>query len=141
MPLPFLSKKTSCKFWHPPVRQNYKSDTGCIHGRKCFFRPVEAGVKGSVALRKESTPFGCVSQEDSCPSKSILREQGQLGSKHTVKFSKGTWHQREIWERKSPSRTIFQKCEPHERGLCARRLAERTQDETLQQDRCARRVE
>ena len=21
----------SCRFWHPPVCQNYKSETGCIH--------------------------------------------------------------------------------------------------------------
>ena len=34
--------------------------------------------------------FGCVSQ-DSCPRKSTLREKGKLGSKHAVKFSKGTW--------------------------------------------------
>ena len=25
-----VKKKTSCKFWHPPVSQNYKSETGCI---------------------------------------------------------------------------------------------------------------
>ena len=32
--------------------------------------------------------MGCVSQ-DSCPRKSILREEGKLGSKRAVKFSKG----------------------------------------------------
>ena len=84
-------KKTSSRFWHPPVCQNYKSETGCICGRKFFFRHVEAeekpskkskkdGAKGSVALLKESTQVGCVSQ-DSCPRRSILREEGKLGSK------------------------------------------------------------
>ena len=45
--------------------QNYKSETRCTYGRKCFFRHVEAeekpnrrskkdGAKGSVALLKES---------------------------------------------------------------------------------------
>ena len=69
----------------------------------CHFRHVEAerkpnkkskkgAAKGSVAILKESTQLGCVSQ-DSCPRKSFLRELGKLGSKHTVKFSKGTWHQ------------------------------------------------
>ena len=75
-------KKTSCKIWHPPVCQNYKYEIGCKYGRKCFFRHVEAeekpskkskkgGAKGSVALLKESTQLGCVSQ-DSYPRKSIL---------------------------------------------------------------------
>ena len=30
-------KKKSCKFWHPPVCQNYKSEKGCVHGDKCHF--------------------------------------------------------------------------------------------------------
>ena len=99
-------KNTSCRFWHPPVCQNYKSETGCKYGRTCFFRHVEAeekpsrkskksGAKGSVALLKESTQLGCVSQ-DSYPRKSIPREKGKMGSKHAVKFSKGTWHQQKI---------------------------------------------
>ena len=25
----------SCKFWHPPVCLNYKSEKGCVHGDKC----------------------------------------------------------------------------------------------------------
>ena len=68
-----------------------------MHSEKCRFRHVEAeekpskkskksGAKGSVALLKESTQLGCVSQE-SYPRKSILHEQGKLGSNHTVKFS------------------------------------------------------
>ena len=71
-------------------------------GRKWFFRHVEAderpskkskkgGAKGSVALEKESTQFGCVSQ-DSYPRKSFLRGKGKLGSRDAVIFSKGTWH-------------------------------------------------
>ena len=96
-------KSPSYSFWNPPVCQNYKSETECKFGRTCFFRHVEAeekpskkskkgGVIGSVALLKESRQLGCVSQ-DSYPRKSSLREEGKLGSKHAVKFSKGTWHQ------------------------------------------------
>ena len=51
----------SCKFWHPPVCLNHKSEKGCVHGDKCHFRHVEAegkpnkkskkgGAKGSVAI-------------------------------------------------------------------------------------------
>ena len=49
------------------------------------------GAKGFVALPK--SPYNwvvCVS-EDSYPRKSILREEGKYGTKHAVKFSKGTW--------------------------------------------------
>ena len=94
----------------------------------CRFRHVEAGgqprnkskksgVKGSVALLKESINLRCVSQY-SYPRKSFPREQRRLGSKHTVKFSKGTWHRVKFWERKSPWQGIMQKCEPHERNPC-----------------------
>ena len=53
--------------------------------------------------------MGCVSQY-SYLRKSIPHEPGMLGSKHAVKFSKGTWHQIKIRERKGPSRGIVQKC-------------------------------
>ena len=92
MPIQDFFKKPSCKFWHLPVRQNYRSEKGCIYGDKCHFRHVEAtkspaksqrkgGAKGSVALLKESTQVGCVSQ-GSYPRKSIPREPGRLRSKH-----------------------------------------------------------
>ena len=65
--------------------------SGCIQGRKCFFRHVEAdekpskkskkgGAKGSVAFMKESTQLGCVSQ-DPHPRKSILPEPRKIGIK------------------------------------------------------------
>ena len=49
---------------------------------------VEGGAKGSVAILKESFQSGCVSQ-DSYPRKSILREHGKMGPKHTVKILQG----------------------------------------------------
>ena len=82
-------------------------------------------------MLKESTQLGCASQ-DSCPRKSILREQGKLGSKHTVKFSKSTWHQIKIRERKGPS--------PHERSPCAPKFGEKSHEETFHQERCARKA-
>ena len=45
--------------------------------------------KDQLLFLKESTQVGCVSR-DSYSRKSILREPGRLGSKHAVKFSKGT---------------------------------------------------
>ena len=81
--------------------------------RQCRFRHTEAdgqpsekstksGGKESVALQKESLQQGCVSH-DYPPKKSILWKVGKLGSNHTVKFSKGTWHHIKILERKGPS--------------------------------------
>ena len=101
---------SSCNYWHPPVCLNYKSETGCAYGKKCRFRHVEidgqpskkskkSGGKGSVALLKESIQLGCVSH-DSHPRKSVLWKDGQLGPKHTVKFSMGPWHHLKDRERK-----------------------------------------
>ena len=68
------------------------------------------------------------------------KERRKMGSKHAVKFSKGTWHHIDFRERKSPSRGVTEKCEPHERNPCASMFEERAQEETLHQERCARRV-
>ena len=96
-------------------------------------------MKGSFATLKESTQLGCASQ-DSYLRKSILRKPGKLGSKHTVKFSKGTWHQIKILERKVPSRGVVPKCEPHERSPCAPKFEDGSHEETLIQERCARKA-
>ena len=53
---------------------------------------------------------------------------------------KGTWHQIKIRERKGPSRGIIQKCAPHERSPYAPKFDERSHEETLHQEGCARRV-
>ena len=83
--------------------------------------------------------MGFVSQ-DSYPRKSILRESGMLGSNRPSKFPRGTWHQIKIRERKGPSRGIIQKCAPHERSPCAPKVGERSHEETLHQERCARKA-
>ena len=139
----------SCRNWHPPVCQNYKSETGCKFGRICFFWHVEADEKpskkskkgsaeGSVALLNESAQLDCA-------SKILFREslfcvkKGKLGSKHAVRLSKCTWHQIKTRERQGPSRGIIQKCEPHERRLCATKFGKRSHEDTFHQERCARR--
>ena len=141
----------SCNYWHPPVCQNYKFETGCTYGNKCYFRHVEAdetpnkkskkgGAKRSVALLKESIQLGCVAQ-DSHPRQSTQRKEGKLRSNHAARFSKRhVAPQIKIRERKGPSRGIIQKREPHERSPCAPKFEERSQEETLHQERCARRA-
>ena len=129
-------KNPSCNCWHRPVCRNYKSEAGCVLGKICYFRHVEAeenpnkeskngGANGTVALFKESIQFRCVSQ-DPRPGKSILWEEGTLRSNHAVKLSKGTWHQKKIWERKGPSRGHIHDCEPHERSPCTPKFEKRS---------------
>ena len=85
--------------------------------------------------------MGCVFQDMESPeSKSIHGKSTKfLGSKCSVRFSKGTLHHRNKRERKGPSQVVIHKCEPHERGPYAPKFGDRTQEETLQQETCARR--
>ena len=132
--------------------QNYKCTTRCKYDEKCQFRHIDAeemsskkskegSAKGSVALLKEEVQLGCVSQ-DSNPKKSILRKVGTTG----IERVSGT--QRKILRRHlapnqnsgKPSRGIIQKCEPHERSLCAPRFEERSHEETSKQESWSRRA-
>ena len=72
--------------------RNYKSETGCIKGNKCQFRHVEAEEKPSKELKKGGAKRLIGVSQDTHPRRSIPRRQGKLGSNHTVKFSKSTWH-------------------------------------------------
>ena len=120
--------------------QNFTKKTGCKFGDQCLLRHAEAdsqpmkkvkksGGTGSVALLKNSKHLGCVFQDTEPPkSKSILRKSTKsLGSDRAVRISKGT------------ERGVILKCELHERSLCDPKIEDRTQEETLQQERCARR--
>ena len=78
--------------------------------------------------------MGCVSQ-DSHPRKSIPREEGKLGSNHTVKLPKGTWHQGKKIGKERVHREELS--EPLERSPCAPKFGEISHEETLHQERCA----
>ena len=63
-----------CDSWHPPVCQNYKTQSGCRFGGKCSFLHREAerqpnrrtkngGGKASVALVKNVKQLRCVFQD------------------------------------------------------------------------------
>ena len=86
----------------------------------------KGGAEGSVALLKETIHLGCASH-DAPQRKSVLRESGKLGSNHTVKFSKATTRPVKTWEKKT-------------RNPWAPQFEERTQDETLKQEQCARKA-
>ena len=122
--------------------QNYKSETGRVFGNNCHFQHVEAegkpnkrskkgGARGSAAILKESIQIGCVSQ-DFYPRKFILREPGKLGTKHTtkLKFGKERVHREEL----SNSVRLMSVV------LCAPKFGKRSHEETLHQERCARKA-
>ena len=145
-----VTKEIPRRFWcqREPFLEE-EAESGCNFGDQCLFRHTQAdgqpstkskesGGKGSVALLKESIQLGCVSQ-DCPPRKSTLREVGKMGSNHTVRFSKGSWNQVKHRESKGPSQGVMPKCEPQDRNPCAPKFEDRTRQETLQQERCARR--
>ena len=113
-------KNPSCGFWHPPVWLNYKSEKVVFlatHAISDMLRQKESPTRSrSKVVQKdqlfffesESFQLGYVSQ-DFYPRNFIPREEGMLGSKHTVKFSKRTWHQIKIRERRGLSLGIIQK--------------------------------
>ena len=116
-------------------------------GDKCQFRhdeahgqPSKTSKKRSVALLEDSyTICLCVSRFSS--EKIHSTEKGEYWDQiapssfprarsTTSKFGKVRVHREEL----------SQKCETHERNPCAFGFEERTQDETLHQERCARRM-
>ena len=91
-------------------------------------------------MLKELAKMNCVFQ-DPHPKKSVLMKEGQLGTSHKIQFSRCTWHNMKNTGKKgSIVRFFVQQCEPHERSPCAPKFAERSQEDTLQQERCARKV-
>ena len=81
-----------------------------------------------------------VCSQDSHPRKSILRKKRKIGITSRRQILQRHVAPEKNRERKGPSRGIIQKCEPHERSPCAPRFEERSQEETLHQERRARRA-
>ena len=87
----------SCHYWHPPVCQKVQVWIGMqiwyVQTHWGWWSAQWSGGRRSVALLKESIQLGGVSQ-DSYPRKYFPREPGEFRTKHAVKFSKSTWHQK-----------------------------------------------
>ena len=92
--------------------------------------------------RKVVERISCLTKGVFSPFEGVYSpEIGKLGSNRTVTFSKGSWHHKKTIGKETVHRKeLCKKCEPQERNPCAPRLEERTQDETLDQERCAPRV-
>ena len=94
-----------------------------------------------LKMLKKLAQRSCVSQ-DPHSKKSVLRKDGQKGTNYKIQFSRCTWHNIKIQERKGPSLGIIQKCAPHERSPCVavQNFRKGHKEDTLQQERCARKV-
>ena len=84
--------------------------------------------------------MGCVYQ-DSYPRKYILREKENWIKTRRQILQEHLAPKKKLGkERVGPSRGFIQKCEPHERGPCAPKFGERSHEETLHQEECARKA-
>ena len=99
------------------------------------------GGKGSVALLKNSKKSRCVFQDIEQPkSNSFLRKGTKFfGPQRSVQFSKGALRHMKILKRKSPSQGVIQHTGSHDRAPCAPKFEDGSQEESLKQERCARR--
>ena len=102
-------------------------------GQRRVVKRISCDIEG-----KETIQMGCVSQ-DSYSRKFILRELGKLGIETRRQILQRHVPPIKNWGRKGPSRGIIQKCAPHERSPCAPKFGERSNEETLHQEGCARK--
>ena len=95
--------------------------------------------EGTVAILKRSL-FIWVVYLKILIRENLFNVNLECWDRSTVKFCKGTWHVIQIRERKGPPRGIIQNCAPHERSPCAPKFGERSREETLHWERCARKA-
>ena len=136
-----------------PYVRNSKSDRGCKSGEKCVFmhkefysqphKKQEAMVeKVPLLLLKNSKQSGCVFQDVEPPEIQVNSTAGHdiLGtSAQRAPHRRYTIRPIKNRERKGPSQGDTQHSEPCERGPHAPNFEERSQEEAMRQERCARR--
>ena len=117
VPIPCVALSTL-----PFVKATFQK-TGCRRSQSCFYRHVKSdetpdkkskkdSAKGSVAMLKELAQMNCVSQ----PPKKLIWGKKDRGTDSKIEFSRCTWHNLKIWERKGPPLGIIQKCVSHVRS-------------------------
>ena len=125
----------SCNYWHAPVCQNYKSETGCkkirhVDTGKAHQEVKERWCERISCLDDGVQTFGlCVSR---FLSEKIYVEK-ENSDQVTPSNSPRARAPKKNSGKKGPSRRIIQKCEPHERSPCAPGFEERSQ-ESLHQE-------
>ena len=85
----------------------------------------KSGAKGSVALLKESTQLGCVSQ-DSCPRKIFSTWKGEIGIKRRRQIFQGRLAPLKNSGKKGSIARNYPKEWPHHRSPCEPKFGERS---------------
>ena len=139
-------KTLSCKCWHLLVCHNYISESGCSCDDKCRYRHVEAeeklskkskkgGVKGSVC------DFRGIYTNGLCNLKILFRQNLVYGRREIGIISHRQLLQRSLAPKLEFGKArIIPKCASQERSPCAPKCEERSHEENLHQERCARRA-
>ena len=139
-------KNPSCDYWHHPVCQHHRKESGCKFGEKCVLRRTEAdspakkpkksGGKGTVALLKNSKQLGCVFQDMEPPqSKSIVRKGSDIRKPiRCVRFTKAVVRHATIRDQ-NPSLGMICPGDPHQRNPNAPKFEDRS---FTRRDRVAR---
>ena len=158
-----ICTRTSCEYWHPPVCQFNRTETGCKARCKSLFphhkvdeqpnkkpkkgyysrRRRESDDKNSVASVKSVSQFGCVSQDSYA-----LVSQGRKSRRNPmqkvlepiqrVRFTESTLRHASIREKKGRSHAKIQVKNPHQRSPHNVKFEDRSHEETERQQRCAR---
>ena len=116
----------------------FYSDTLSLMGSPAKSRSKVVGKDQLPSWRSLYSWVAC--PKTPCLRKSLVHGKAekwdQIARSHSPRAHGTTWTNR---EKKGPSQGIIQMCEPQERNPCAPKFEERTLEETLQQERCARR--
>ena len=129
------AENPSCKVWHPPVCQNYKSEKGCILGDKCHCRHVEAEGKAQQKVKERwCERISCIIEGVYTSGFCILRFLSDNVYFHVNKGdgdrstpSNSPRHlapNQNSWKKGSIARNN-PKCAPQERCRCAPKFVER----------------
>ena len=139
-----------CEKWHPPECLFYKSESGCRFGEKCSYahrqvdeqpskRSEKNGDKSAVAMLKSTRQLGCVFQDMEPPkSSSILRKSSDIRKPiGCVQFTEALVHHANI---RDQNRSLGMICpsDPHQRNPNAKKIEDRSQEETEWQEQGAR---
>ena len=133
------------------LQKKKKKQSGCKFGDECAFmheqvegqpnkRPKKNGDKRAVAMLQNSQQLGCVFEDIEPPkSSSILRKSTNiLRTTRIVQFSNAALRHAKNRESKGLSQCKICQSDPHERSPYEPKFEDRSNEETLKQERCAR---
>ena len=138
----------SCNYRHPPVCQNYISETVCRSGRSCAISDMLSWRRSPTRSRRRCERISCCVEGigthelriAGSSSKEVYSTERRT-SRNQLQGSIPTMHLAPHENSgKKGSVVRYYSGEPHERSSCAPKFVERSLQDTLQQERCARRV-